>query len=308
MADGNVLEDLIWGLLAALAVAVTAGFLLLGLTLEWTSAAKPVLGSSGLALLGLYYRHRRGEKRIGASLVVLAQLVAFTALGGLLSYQLGAFNRPLWDDTFFAWDRALGLDWRSYLAFVNDHPWLGTLYTLAYQSLFPQTALVIVALGLGGQLAKLRIFLTAIVVSGLVAIVISGAMPAFAMFVHLNLQFADFANLNPAAAFVHVAPLKGLREGTLTTLSLDGMEGIITFPSYHVALAVVLGWALWQVSWLRWSGVIVNGLVIAATPIDGGHYFVDVFAGAIIAALSIAAARSLAMRSAQGGRMLVQRA
>ena len=86
------------------------------------------------------------------------------------------------------------------------------------------------------------------------------------------------------------------------------MEGIITFPSYHAALAIVLGWALWQVAWLRWPGVVVNGLVVAATPIDGGHYFVDVFAGAVIAALAIAAARSLAVRNAQAERTLAQRA
>jgi membrane-associated phospholipid phosphatase len=167
---------------------------------------------------------------------------------------------------------------------------------------------VIIALGLGGYLAQCRMFLAAMVLSGLVTILISGAMPAFAMFVHLNLQPADFANLNPAAAFVHVAPLKGLREATLTMLSLDGMEGIITFPSYHAALAIVLGWALWQVPWLRWPGAILNGLVVAATPVDGGHYFIDVFAGAVIAALSIAVARSLAIRRAHAASVFAQRA
>ncbi|MGT2485812.1 phosphatase PAP2 family protein [Methylobacterium oryzae CBMB20] len=47
----------------------------------------------------------------------------------------------------------------------------------------------------------------------------------------------------------------------------------------------------------RIPALLVNGLLIAATPIDGGHYFVDVIAGLIIAALAICAARALGRRA-----------
>jgi membrane-associated phospholipid phosphatase len=49
---------------------------------------------------------------------------------------------------------------------------------------------------------------------------------------------------------------------------------------------------------LRWLGAGVNSLMLAATPIDGSHYFVDVLAGIGIAALSLAAARALVARLA----------
>jgi membrane-associated phospholipid phosphatase len=40
----------------------------------------------------------------------------------------------------------------------------------------------------------------------------------------------------------------------------------------------------------------VNSLMLAATPIDGSHYLVDVLAGIVIAILCIVAARMLVAR------------
>ena len=55
--------------------------------------------------------------------------------------------------------------------------------------------------------------------------------------------------------------------------------------------------ALWPVPVLRWFGVVVNGLMIVATPIDGGHYFIDVPGGIVVAVLCLAAARAVAARA-----------
>jgi len=51
------------------------------------------------------------------------------------------------------------------------------------------------------------------------------------------------------------------------------------------AASAHLDLALWtrSGSTLRWFGLALNGLMIAATPIDGSHYFIDVFAGLTIA-------------------------
>lgn len=39
--------------------------------------------------------------------------------------------------------------------------------------------------------------------------------------------------------------------------------------------------------------LLVNGLMLAATPVNGGHYFVDLIAGMAIAVLAIVAARQV---------------
>jgi membrane-associated phospholipid phosphatase len=137
----------------------------------------------------------------------------------------------------------------------------------------------------------------AVIVSGVLCILISAAMPAMAMYVHSGLQPADFPNLSPAAAYVHVEHVQGLRDGTLRELNLNAAEGIITFPSYHATLAIIFLVAFWSVPLLRWPGVVLNLALIAGTPIDGGHYFVDLGAGMAIAVLSVLAARSLSLPS-----------
>jgi membrane-associated phospholipid phosphatase len=44
---------------------------------------------------------------------------------------------------------------------------------------------------------------------------------------------------------------------------------------------------------MRPIAIACNGLLLLSTPIDGGHYFIDVFAGIGVAALAIMAAVAL---------------
>jgi membrane-associated phospholipid phosphatase len=51
---------------------------------------------------------------------------------------------------------------------------------------------------------------------------------------------------------------------------------------------------MWPVKYLRWVAALLNVAMVAATPIDGGHYFSDVIAGTAVAILCwMAAARIL---------------
>jgi membrane-associated phospholipid phosphatase len=54
--------------------------------------------------------------------------------------------------------------------------------------------------------------------------------------------------------------------------------------------------AFWPVPVARWFSAVINSLMLAATPIDGSHYLVDILAGVAIAVLSLVAARMLVTR------------
>src|SRR5262249_43347877 len=86
----------------------------------------------------------------------------------------------------------------------------------------------------------------------------------------------------------------GLRDGSFRALVAVGSEGIITFPSLHAALAVILIIALWPIRMLRWVILVLNTVMLVATPIDGSHYFIDVIAGIAVAVLAVLAARACA--------------
>jgi len=251
------------------------------------SIVTPVSFFALLTMLAAFYRRWRPAPQIVGMLAALQQMILFTALGSVLSYMLAAQGGAFWDASLHQWDRALGLDWLAYLQFVNAHPWLGTLYRLSYQSLIPQMVVLIVGLGFARKLRELRIVMMGAMLAGVVTVLISGLTPAVSNFPFHGVAPELYANLRPSAAFVHVSDLEGLRSGTLRSLWLNRMEGIITFPSYHAALATVFVWGFWRLPFARWPGVAVAALTILATPIDGGHYFVDVFAGIAIAAAAL---------------------
>jgi membrane-associated phospholipid phosphatase len=50
---------------------------------------------------------------------------------------------------------------------------------------------------------------------------------------------------------------------------------------------MLFAYGLWKIPYVRWFGLGLNLAMIAATPIQGSHYLVDVLAGMSIAALSI---------------------
>ena len=289
--------SVVWPSIAALALVAATWMAWAGLGVAWVSAAPAALMGIGLELLAVFYRRRRPDPKLSAALSAMAQLVAASAAGAALSYAAAATAGDLRDETLYGWDRALGLDWRAYLAFVDAHPRLWLVYTLAYRSLLLQFLVVVLGLGFTGRLRQLRAFVLAFVMALTVTVVISGLLPAVAMFVHLKLGPRDFGHIQPAAAFVHMGILSGLRDGTLRTVAIGSAEGIITFPSFHAALGVMFALALWPVRLLRWPALALNAVLIAATPIDGGHYFVDVLAGGVIGASAMVAARSLGRRA-----------
>ncbi len=49
---------------------------------------------------------------------------------------------------------------------------------------------------------------------------------------------------------------------------------------------------------MRPIALIANGAMMASTPIDGGHYFIDLIAGIAVAVLAIMAAHRMCRRVA----------
>lgn len=278
------LNRLIWISIAAVAAFVAGACALGPFELAWASFARAAAAGAGLALSGRYYRTRRQEPGLALALTSTAQMIAFALVAAPLSYIAASPSLPLWDDTFAAWDRWLGFDWMALLAAMNAHPVLHRLCALAYASFPIQVTTIILVLAWAGQSARLQTFLLAFIATTLVTIAGSAVVPAQGVWGHLGLSQADYPAISPITQTLHLPIFHGLRDGSLRILSGSEAEGIITFPSLHAALGLLFILAMWRVRYLRWAALVVNLLMIAATPIDGGHYFSDVIAGLAIAA------------------------
>jgi hypothetical protein len=245
------------------------------------------------------YSQRRRDPQVMFVLGSTAQIVLVTVVMSPLTYVAAAANFPLRDAELLALDRALGLDWAAYVAFVNDHPllsgWLSYGYSMIRWPLFA----IPVVLTAAGRYCRLQDFTLAFGLALMATTIVSALVPAIGVYQEIGLDPSLLKNLNPQAYLDQVRDLEPVREGVLRHLDLFGLAGIVTFPSFHAASAVLYAWALWPVRWIRPIAIAANVAMFASTPIEGGHYFIDLLAGVAVALVSIAVACRLGREPVQ---------
>lgn len=283
--DSN--DQIAWLVIAAMVSGIGVAELRSPLAIVPRSLMGLAIACAALSASASFYRRVRPREPLAVSCAALVQALLFSAAGSILSYLLARRGGMLWDSTLYSWDRALGFDWLACVRLVDAHPSVALVLGLGYVSLIPQTIVVIIALGFSGRFAPLRIVILAAMLSGLAAILISPLMPALGNFAYLGLQSDALVHVHPSTGYV--ADLNAVRSGRMAALDLAQMQGIITFPSYHAALATVTLWGFWsnRMAWLRWAGAAVAIITVAATPVIGTHYLVDVVAGIAVGAASI---------------------
>lgn len=276
------LNRMIWLLLFALAIITGVWMHKEGMTVDITNIA-PFFYIYVLFLgISVIYRTIRKNQTIFLFGQLAAQWLTAVAILGALSYVSARLNYPLSDEWLISIDHAMGFDWKAYIHWVDQSATLAFLSTTAYISSGPQMLVIITILFLYKNIAHNQRFLLAFIATGAITVILSALYPAVAGYVHYNIDPSQFKNLHPIAARVHEAPYMAMRNHTTNVLSFP-MQGLVTFPSFHAALAIVLIYAAWPVRWLRIIAIPLNILVLFATPVDGGHWLIDVVGGVAIA-------------------------
>jgi hypothetical protein len=225
-----------------------------------------------LAVATLVYRYIRPDPKLADLLGVVLVLGLILFLGMLISFAAavlgGRFDyRDPWLQSA---DAAFGFDWAAYIGLISGHPLVADTMKFAYASLVSQFFVVAIALVMASQRRRLKIYILAVGSTLAVTLAIFVFMPAQA---------------HQSGALL--AALNEMRSSGVHTVSVDKLNGIISFPSYHTQAACLFIWACWRMPYLRWPVLFLNLVLIAATPIDGGHYAADVLAGALIAAATV---------------------
>lgn len=280
-----------WWLLAAMFAACLLAARGLGFRVD---AWRALPSAIALALLagGAVIGRWRAQPRLAAGSTAFLQMTLFTLIGVVLAYALAARAGALWDTRLAAADRALGFDWPAVFAAADRAPvalWIGGL---AYHSLTLQMVTCIVAMSAYAQFERLRVAVTAAILAGFVTVVVSWWTPAMGNVV----DPARFTQLWQSIAWLEQAMIAGLRDGSWRTLDLTQLMGIVSFPSYHATLPVILSWAQRDTPGWRYVAPVWAGVTIVATPLFGGHYGVDVLAGLALAPAALAVAPWLARR------------
>lgn len=286
-----------WIMLGLMAVALVLGLAITGFSVDPASTLKPAAIVSAYLAYTYYssFWQKKPDVRVTFILGSTGQLLLIPVLMAPLTYVVAAANLPLQDAALNAFDRALGLDWTAYFNFFYDHYVLLYGAVIAYSMIAWPVFGVPIALGWTGRYRRLQEFTLAFGIALAVTTVVSALVPAIGTYDLLNVH-PDPKVFTPGSYLQFLKVYPHLRDGTLRTLAFSNLAGIITFPSFHAASAVLYVWAFWPVRRIGMAALIVNIAMLLATPIGGGHYFVDVFAGVAIAAASIVAAKRIANR------------
>jgi hypothetical protein len=246
--------------------------------LSWSNAVGIHLEPKGLAgLIGatvfllaisfLYSRTRRSPA-LSSMAQSCAALVVLSAGTVVLSYLVTQLGGPLWDSRLEAVDSALGFDWPSWFAWVAIHPWVKSILSVAYALLAPEMLFCVLYLGARNEAVELLWMMAA---SSAMTIVGSALFPAMSLLPN----------------YVGVDYFVALRRGELGSINLLDAQGLITMPSFHMVLAILMTYAVRRHRRPLALFAAVNSVMVISLPTEGGHYAIDCIAGAAVAVASI---------------------
>jgi PAP2 superfamily len=219
-----------------------------------------------------YHVVRPQEYRLFPLLLYVALWAALPIAGTRLTFLANMANMPLRSELFAAADQAIGFSWIGWAKFMTAHPALSSLTGQAYLSYAfqPYVALIIAAFTSCKKRNAKLIIGTMIALA--VTIAVSALVPA----------------IEPANAHGYRTPawdaLSALRSGQRTDLPYIG---IICFPSFHAAMAVLFTSVYRGLKWALVPAALLNFAMLLSVPYSGDHYLVDLFAGIVVALAAI---------------------
>ena len=283
----------------AIAIVVAVWLVLLAvhpfssIAIDWASFL-PVVGiSAAVAGIWAVYARLRPDPRLAASARAALLVIVFSLGAALLNYHGFDLHRPLVDAELASIDRALGLDWWGFVVAVKSNAVVSTVLKLAYLSSLGQIVAVILILGVVGRVRRLDRFVVAFMVGALISVAVWCVHPSFGALPLAYARGMTDAPFDLAMEPTYARALLAHHAGDIPTLRFDRLVGLIGCPSFHTVMAALTVWALRDLRVVGAITVAVNLLVVAAVPADGGHHFVDAFAGLAVAVVAIVVARLL---------------
>lgn len=268
-----------WGWLLGLAGADWLWCCSIGMRFD--TLGPQLLVIAGLAAASIGYRRLGRGPRIADALDITAQWIGFSIAACILTYLFATWALAPQDALFARLDIALGFDWLRWLRFVDAHPLLHWPLAVAYASFMPQLLIAILYFAFTGRHSRNRALFRAAFIALVISAALSGLLPALSAFSHYGLP--------ERAPYLH--DLMVLRTGGTASFSVPRLQGIITMPSYHAVLGVLLAYSFRRTGLPGAIMIGWNMLMLVSIPSEGGHYLVDVIAGLAVAAVSIWLAR-----------------
>jgi membrane-associated phospholipid phosphatase len=293
------------------AAGATPVYLFLGLTLALMPVALAATGlhvvafefgvAGGMFAFSLWFAwclRGRGLQRIAIALEGCTLFYATCMTVLLATFIAGTGHRAFFDASLAKADRVLlpGFDWPRAMLSFSRSGLPARIANRAYESIGWQPPLLIATLSMTSKHDRVWHFLLSWIATLCITVAVFAYYPVLGAYRHFGIAAADVPAMLDSTPWNQPVLLEGLRDGTLSRISLATLDGIVNYPSFHAGAAVLLAYGFWSVRPLRWPLITLNTLMLASAVPIGGHYLVDLFAGAIAAGAGIAAAELVTSR------------
>ena len=244
--------------------------------------------ATGLAAIALVYFYSERDERIRDFAHFGAQFLVLSLVIIPLEYLAVSTNAPLADRGLVMLDEVMGLDWPLWVQWVEVHLLMHSILSVVYASIWVQLIVAFVYNVHSRAPQRNSELWWVITLSSLVTIAVAAVWPATSAWVYHGLA--------PMNDFAHMQQFAAVRSGAMRSFDLGNTQGLIQLPSFHTVLAIVLAYNFRHRRLLFVAAVFLDLLVILSCPTEGGHYFIDLVAGALVAAAVVPAVRLLERR------------
>jgi hypothetical protein len=178
---------------------------------------------------------------------------------------------PLQDSLLAHVDSLMHFSTPAIVRFVRGNPMLVSASHYAYVSANPMIAIALLSPALAGRKRDSEYFVLCGTICTLVTAALFTFFPAIGPWVNAGFPPApDQAQIEGSIRLLKISP--EFRLGT-------GISAVITFPSFHVIIALVCGITLWGFKRLRVITAAITVAICISVITTGWHYLTDVFGG-----------------------------
>ena len=242
---------------------------------------------SGFLAGSFFYTRIRPDQSVASMLFGLGFMLGASASLNIINYFGLSIAGTRIDGLLAAWDRAIGVDWPALMRFAANHPQFNLILLFAYTLSIWQITVLFIFLGWRDRTFGVEQLCLAVIISGLVTVSFWIAFPSFGAITVYGLPPAIAAKLPLALDLDYARTLTYVFAHGPGSISPTTTRGLVGFPSFHTAEAVVATWYARRLKYVFYLFLAFNTLVIISTPMQGGHHVVDTIAGFFVAGFAI---------------------
>ncbi len=191
-------------------------------------------------------------------------------------------NIPMVDAQLYRLDQIFGLNWFAYFQWVHDTPFLLPILEWSYNSMMMALVMSLVILRLMDRFDRVFVLIHSFIFTALTCMAIGAFFPALGATTFLISDLSLYPNFKNMPGSYAVSAIENLRAATgVIVFDPNKMPGLVTFPSFHTAGTIAIAFAFRRTV-LEIPMWIYTAVVVASTPVFGGHYLIDLWAGAAI--------------------------